>query len=134
VHADRRDLPSARPDAGAGVAERDDERFLDLAQIPVQIAAVPLQVEDRIADELPWAMKGDVPAALDLVDFDAARVQALRRCGEMVLLRGASKRHDGRMLEQEEHVLVDLARDAPPREIALELQGDLVRDGPKLRR
>ena len=64
VHADRRDLAAARPDAGeagvplagnAEVAERVDQRLLDLPQIPVQILLVALEVDDRIADELARA-------------------------------------------------------------------------------
>ena len=58
------------------VAERADQRLLDLPQIPVQIALVALEIDDRIADELPGPVERDVAATLDLEQLDAARSRA----------------------------------------------------------
>jgi hypothetical protein len=118
----------------AGLTERDDERFFDLAEIPVQILPMALEVEDGVANELSRPVEGDVAAALHLVDLDAASPQTLGRRHDVRLLRGATEGHDRGMLEQEQHILVELASDATPREIALELKGNLVGDGSQLRR
>src|SRR5687767_12113634 len=92
MHADRRDLSIPRPDAGVlGHAfgadpqrrQRSNENLFDLPQIPMKILLVSLEVEDRIADELSWAMEGDVAAALDLEDLHA-ELRELRRVRQQV--------------------------------------------------
>src|SRR5204863_7976133 len=61
VNADRRNLAVVDPDAGVWRpptalqpkgGERLDEKLLNLPQIPMQILAVALEVDDWIADEL----------------------------------------------------------------------------------
>src|SRR5688572_20113137 len=142
MHADRRDLACMRPHAGvaavatcldAHLAECHDERFLDLAQVPVQVLAVSLEVEDGVAHQLSGAVEGDVAAALDFVHLDAARAKPFGRGDDVRLLRRATEGDDRRMLEQQQDVFVDLPGDAAACEIALELQGDRVGDGAELR-
>src|SRR4051794_18642196 len=79
-----RDLPIPDPHPGVFVdpftlyAERGesvDESVLELPQIPVEVLAMLLEVEDRITHELARAMEGDVAAALDLEQLDATRGQ-----------------------------------------------------------
>ncbi len=38
----------------------------------MQVLPVPLEVDDRVADELAGAVEGDITAALDLEQLDAA--------------------------------------------------------------
>ena len=76
------------PDAGpsrlarrldAEARQRADERLLEVAQIDVQVALVVAQQEDRVADELPGAVVGDVAAALDLEERRVAEVEQVAR-------------------------------------------------------
>ena len=67
------------PDAGEPVdplaleaerRERADQRLLEVAAVPLHVLAVPLQVEDRVADELPGPVEGGLAAAVGLDDLD----------------------------------------------------------------
>ena len=91
VDADRRDLPRRprQPDAGqaldslafdAELRQRQDQRLLEVAAVALDVLAVPLQVEDRVADELPGPVVGRLAAAvgLDDVDLGAGRDVQLR--------------------------------------------------------
>ena len=65
---------------------------------------VPAQVDDRVADELPWSVISHVAATVDLVQFDAAAGQPFI-AGEYVGARGVAAEGDyRRMLEKEEGV------------------------------
>ena len=64
-------MPSARSPARPNPATTSDQHLLEVAQVPVQILAVGLQVQDRVADELPGAVVGHVPAAPGLEQLDA---------------------------------------------------------------
>ncbi len=97
-----------------------------------------LEVEDRVADELAGAVEGDVATTLHLVELDAALTEELRRRGEMLVLRRAAERDHRRMLQQEQHVLLEASRDARGRDRPLQLErfavGDATEaDGPELR-
>ena len=70
---------------------------------PLAIAQAA-QIEDGVADELAGAVIGDVAAAIDLVQGDAAAGQQLVG-GENVGAAGvAAQREHGRVLEQQKHV------------------------------
>ena len=56
----------SRPNA----RERADQRLLELAAVALHVLAVPLQVEDRVADELPGPVEGRLAAAVGLDDLD----------------------------------------------------------------
>ena len=96
-----------------------DEALLDLPEVPVQVLAVPLEIDDRVADELAGPVKRHVPAALDLEQLDAALRQERRRREQMPLLARAPQRHDRGMLDEQKHVLVDRARDSSARQAPL---------------
>src|SRR4029077_4009707 len=81
------------------LGERDDDRVLQGPEIPMQVASVAREVENRIADELARAMEGDVTPALDLEDVDCLGTQDVGGVG------GATQCHHRRVLEQQEEVV-----------------------------
>src|SRR5262249_11406548 len=94
---------------------------------PVQILRVPLEIDDRIADQLPRPMERDVAAALHLEVLHAARREHARARDEMLRLRRAPHRDHRRMLHEQEDVPSDLPRHPPARRGALQLQRLAVR-------
>ena len=79
------------------------------------------QIEDRVADKLAGAVIGDVAAAVDLVERDAARGQKLVRRQDICALGVAAQREHGRMLEQQKHV-ADAAFGAQRDQLLLQAQ------------
>ena len=53
------------------VCAHADHHVLEIADIAVHVAAIGLQVDDRIADDLAGAVIRDVAAAAGLGDLDA---------------------------------------------------------------
>ena len=84
--------------SGASVPISASSRFADVL---LHVAAVPLQVEDRVADELAGAVERRLAAAvgLDHLDLRVLGDVQLRR-----LVRAPAERHDGRVLEQDDRV------------------------------
>src|SRR6185295_10186378 len=88
VHADGCDLSAARPHARVGgvslagnsiVSEGVDQRLFDFPEIPVQVLPMSLEIDDRVANELPGSMERHVTTALDLEYFDTLGAQVFRR-------------------------------------------------------
>ena len=78
VHSYRCDLAAARPHPGqSGVAlsrngigcQGPYQTLFNLAQKPVKVLAVALEIDDRIADELPRSVKRDVTATFYLEEL-----------------------------------------------------------------
>ncbi len=112
VHADGGDLLRRRrePDAGEPVdalafeperRQRPDERFLEVPHVLLDVAAVPLQVDDRIADELARPVIRRLAAAVGLDDLD---LRALRQVQLRALVRPAAERDHRGMLEEDDRV------------------------------
>src|SRR5439155_11124876 len=112
VHSDARDLADASLSASqhadvAGVArdrdpelrQRVDQGLLERAQVPVQVHAVPGEVENRVTDELAGAVVGDVAAPLHREHVDPLGPEQVGLAG------GPARREHGGMLEQQENVL-----------------------------
>src|SRR6266550_321365 len=108
--------------------------FLPRVQTPVnpglRSAGIPrmpsAEIENRIADQLAGAVKRDVAAAFHFKDLDPGRLEQMRG------VRIPSQRHDGKMFEQQQHIVRQAARNAILGERTLPLQRFLVRDGPRL--
>ena len=64
--------PSIRVASSPNAASGADQRLLEVAAVPLHVLAVALQVEDRVADELPRAVVGRLAAAVGLDDLDVA--------------------------------------------------------------
>ena len=119
VHADRGDLALADPHADvlvaepgrrlhARVAERGDDRALHREDVLRHAR----DAHDRVADQLPGAVVGELAAARRAHDVDPAL--AVERLAErqVALVRAAPDRVDRRVLEQQ-HQLRQLTGDDP---------------------
>ena len=135
VHADGGDLARRGSDPEAGQAfdrrcldvewrQRADQGLLEVTAVLLHVLPVPSEVEDRVADELSWAVVGRLPAAVGLDDLDLGT----RRHVELALLGAAAERDHGRVLEQHDGVGDRALRDRAC-ERALQLPRLLVRDG-----
>src|SRR2546423_2664600 len=128
MNPNRGDLFPASPDAGIGgvalagdpeIGQCVDQRLLDLSQIPVQILPVPLEVDDRITDQLSGSVKRHVAAALDLEKLDTFAFEKFGGRDQVLFFGSTPERYDGRMLEQQQHILRNGARDSVTGNIAL---------------
>ena len=108
----------------ARCGQRPDERLLEVAHVLLEVAAVSIQVEDRVADQLAGPMVGRLAAAvrLDDVDIDVGRQVELGG-----LVRSAPERDDRLVLEQD-HRVGHRLRDHGGSDRALEHEGLRVRD------
>ena len=135
-HADRRDLLVADPHAGEPVGarsgldteigERGDEHRLEPAHVrdDVALAGAPLgERDDRVADELPGPVVGDVAAAVGPHELGAHRLGRHEHVGE---IGARPERVHVRVLLQEQ-VVVGRARVQP----ALQRLGLAVRHPPQ---
>ena len=89
-----------QPKLGRG----SNQDLLKITDIASDVAAVRREINDRITDQLPRAMIGDVPAPPGLVKFDT-RLAERRLIGQNVRPFGRpTERDDVRMFEKEERV------------------------------
>ena len=84
-----------------------DDRLLEVPAVELDVAAVAVEVENRIADELARPVIGGLPPAvcLDELDLDAVRDVDLAR------LRAAAERHRRRVLDEDDRVRDRTSRD-----------------------
>ena len=87
-----------------------------------------------IPDELPGPVERYVAAALHLEQLHAVRREIRRRRDEVRAFGGPPQGHHGRVLDQEQHVLGDLAADAATRDVTLQLERRTRRAGYRDRR
>ena len=109
--------PSTRAAVDAEVGRRPNQHFFEIAHVAVDVAAIGLEIDDRIADELPGPVVGDVAAAAGLVDLDAARRERIRRREDVraPAVAAHAERQDVRMLDEQQHVVDAIRRGAPRR-------------------
>src|SRR5262249_40014812 len=107
--ADRGDLSLLDPDAGQTSdppgthpdgRERIDHHLLEGSYVPVHVLAMPAQVEDRIADQLPRSLIRDLPSPPRAHD----RHRPVERVAEERRIAATTERVDRRMLEQQQDV------------------------------
>ena len=67
--------PSTRPASTPQSGGRPNQHFFEIADVPMHIAPIGTQVENRIAHHLSRSVVGDVSAAPGLVNLDAAGCQ-----------------------------------------------------------
>jgi hypothetical protein len=95
-------------DAMGGDAEiggRADHDFFEGADVPVNVAADGIEIENGIADDLPGAVIGDVTAAIGFAELDIFLAEDIFG-GEKIFLAGvAAEGEDVGMLAEEEDVV-----------------------------
>jgi hypothetical protein len=98
----------------------------------VHVAAIRLQIDDRIADDLSWTVVGDVAAAAGLVHGDAARRERIGRRQDVgaAPVAADAKREHVRMLD-EQQLIVDLILAPLVDKRSLQLERLGVRDLPE---
>ena len=92
--------PATRPRVDPVFGDRANKNCFEIAHVTVHVAAVGIQVDDRVADDLPWTMIGDVASAPRLVHVDAACREHVRRRQDMsaAAVAANAERQDVRML------------------------------------
>src|SRR5205814_6492979 len=119
---------AALPPRGDSVGrERVGERELDRANVANEVI-VFAETGDRISDELPGSVIGDIAATIDPVDRRARGVKHVGANEKMVGSPAAPDGVDGRMLEEQKPLRV--ARANARRDRLLEPPGVEVRDPP----
>jgi len=91
----------------------------------MQVAAVRLEIEDGIADELPGPVVGDVAAAAGLEELDAEQASFIGVEQDVRGIGGRAERDDVRVLEQQE-LVNDIAVAPPPNQVLLQRERALV--------
>ena len=66
--------PSILVASTSKAADGTDEGLLEVAAVPLDVASVAVQVEDRVADELAGPVEGRLAAAIGLDDLDVGAV------------------------------------------------------------
>ena len=89
-----------------------DQHLLEVAHVPMHVAAIGLQIDDGIADELAGTVIRDVAAAAGLEQPDAGRRERLRRREDVrpIVAGLDAERDDGGMFEQQQLI----GESAPP--------------------
>ncbi len=85
------------------------------------------QVEDRIGHQLARTMEGNVAAAIDVEELDAALGEELRR-SDHVFKPGIASQGDNRRMLQQQQGIADTTGLAQVEQRALQLQRRIVRD------
>ena len=100
------DSPLRRAGRHAEIRAHADHQLLEVPHVRVHVAPIRLEVDHRVAHELPRAVVGHVAAAPRLVHLDAAGRQHLRRRDDVRAgaVRFHAERDDVRVLEQEKDV------------------------------
>jgi hypothetical protein len=140
-HPNRRELVGPHPDARQSgdasggdleVSGRSKNRFFEISDVTVHIAAIGLEVEDGIADELSWTVIGHATAAPGLVDRNAQSGQPL--VGDQHVIPATTtpdpQRHDWGVFEQQQ-LIGNAAGLSLEHESALQRQRIGVSDSPE---
>src|SRR5262249_47826133 len=86
-----------------------------------------LQINNRVRDELAWAMKRDIPSPSRGNEIDALRGALLLANEDVCVLCAPSKRNDCVVLEEEQHIAI-AACDAALHEVLLQCVRALIAD------
>ena len=107
-----------------------DHQLLDRRDVFAHVFAVRLEIEDRVPDDLPWPVVGDVAAAAGLEDGEAPRFQLVVGPEDVARFRAAPERDHPWVLEEEQRVGHELAG-ARLDQLLLRGQAVLVLDQPQ---
>jgi hypothetical protein len=138
VDADARDLPRRRfePDAGQTLdprrgdpkgADGPDQGFLEVTAVALDVPPVPVQIEDRVADELPGPVVRRLAAAIGLDDVDVGSGRHVQ-----LVVSGPPAEGDHRRMLDQDHRVGDRALGNRAGQRALQLPRLAVRDRPEV--
>ncbi len=98
--------PSTRVRRDAVVADRPNQHVFEIAHVAVDVAAIRVQVDDRIADDLAGPVIGDVAAAAGFENLDAAGASASgsRQDVRASTVAADAERQDVGMFDEEQQV------------------------------
>jgi hypothetical protein len=77
--------------------------FLQTTEVPGEIRAELSQIQDRVSDQLPRPVVGDIPPPVIVNNRDAAQLGSTR--AEVFLIAGFSNRVDVLVFRKEQHIL-----------------------------
>jgi hypothetical protein len=92
----------------------------------VEIQAVSLEIDNRISDQLSRAVKCHIAPTLYLEKLNALAAKELGRRDEMLFPGCPAERDYWRVLDEEQHILGESARDPVARDVPLQLERFLV--------
>jgi hypothetical protein len=137
--ADRGELPVVHPDSRKTllspgrypkVAQRQDQYLFEISQIAVQVAAIRLEIEDRISHELTRAVICHIATTTRRENFDAPVCQFVRGQKDVLRMGTRPERDDVRMLKQENGIR-DFAIAPPLNQVGLKLDTGTIGDNAK---
>src|SRR5690606_23863274 len=108
---------------------RTNQGLLHLAEVPVQVLPVPLEVDDRIAHQLTRTVERDIAATFHLESLHASRCEYVRGGREMVCPGGPAQCHYRRMLNEEQDIFRYRSAASCLCQFALQLQRPGIRKG-----
>ncbi len=103
-HPDELRVPLEEARGDALLARQVDHHARQIAHVAPHVAAVGVEIEDRIGHELPGAVKGDVASPARLVQIDAELLEPAARQEHVLLVGAAPEGHDRLVLEEEQRV------------------------------
>lgn len=118
-------LPIDEPAIEAEVSEDAAHRLSQIGNVASHVAAIGLEIEDGVANELPWCVQGDVTAAFDFDEVYAQRLECLSRSKQVARFGAAPERNDGLMFD-EQNGIRNLSVLPGGKEAALKRQNGLV--------
>jgi hypothetical protein len=92
----------------------------------MEIQAMPLEIDYRVSDQLSRSVEGDVPSALHFKKLDTLAAQKLGRSDEVLSLGCAAEGDYRWVLDEEEHILRERARNTVARDVPLKLERFLI--------
>ena len=90
------------PRAESVVRRTADDALLERRDVLAQADAQPLEVENRIDDQLPGAVEGDVASAVDVVEPGAEPFERFAPDEQVLGMAAFAQRIDGRMFDHQQ--------------------------------
>src|SRR5690606_17870847 len=85
--------------------QRSDHRFFQRSKKAMDVGEMVIEIEDRISDDLPWTVIGDIAAAIDREELDTLLLQLLFIQQKMLLLPALAQCVHMRMLAKKQMIL-----------------------------
>jgi hypothetical protein len=76
-----------------------------MAHKEVEVFSMTGEVDNRVSDQLPWTVEGNIAPPFDLPNLNPPRLQNLLVTEEMLALRASTEGDHRRMFDEQEAVL-----------------------------